>query len=278
MNFLFCDVVGLTDTSFDSVIQLFTKEHEMNGYDFVALDEARNNFLRDKMCALYKKLLAAGITRPVKIIEFRDSYKKGNAIIPLEDDTRKILNEVISLESEILGSVTATGKKLSQAFFDISSCPGLTFDDFMQEAAIAVYDAIYTYNGAVSFHTFAYKCIKSRLSSFLASEKTKARYSQHELSDYLVKNKLNQNDGDKENIRRMLLQAIEITTDLTDLERKLVMAILDGDKGIAEDLPEVTGRNRKTKIKNIKRDQAFMSYHRRSACRKLRCSLSKFAA
>lgn len=48
--------------------------------------------------------------------------------------------------------------------------PGVTIDDYVQEAALAITDASYAYHGGTCFSTFIYRCIKNRLISFIRKE------------------------------------------------------------------------------------------------------------
>ena len=63
-------------------------------------------------------------------------------------------------ESLILAGYIRIATKLVNAFQRSSS---LEEDDLWQEATIAIYDAMYSYNGQTEFSTYAYNCIKNRL-------------------------------------------------------------------------------------------------------------------
>lgn len=82
------------------------------------------------------------------------------------------MEEIQSLEWHMLQLNEKICQKLSNRYYQLNRyrLPGLTEDDFLQEAKMAVVNCIYAYNGSTRFVTYIHWAIENRLKDFVRLE------------------------------------------------------------------------------------------------------------
>jgi DNA-directed RNA polymerase specialized sigma subunit len=109
-----------------------------------------------------------------RIKRLRDDFKSGEITLRYNPEARNALLEIISLESKVLAAYIKMCNELCAAFHhshpELQSTIGYT--DYLQEAAWAIYDATYTYNGSTEFSTYCYRCVKNQLITFVRKQRS----------------------------------------------------------------------------------------------------------
>ena len=108
------------------------------------------------------------------IRKLRDSYKACNQakdFFWFDPQARQMMDWLIDNEQLIISGYIRIAHKLCEAFhYNGESRPGVSYADYLQEAAMTVYDAMYMFNGKNCFTTYIYWAIKNRLISFIKHE------------------------------------------------------------------------------------------------------------
>lgn len=204
---------------------------DLRVYTPIDLRPDRVESLQRTMAAAFVALSAAAVEKYgfAKVKKLRDEYKSGRIDLQFNPRAKRILSEMASLECEVIRGFIRVGTDLCRSFAASSDArPGVTLGDYIQEAAQAIYDAMYTYNGENEFSTFVYWCVKNRLISFVRSEERAAKAKQRQRIDKedvlaLAVHDKPQNEDDD-------MRAAVAEANLTPMERLLIAGHLSGDK------------------------------------------------
>ena len=240
---------------------------DLQVYTPIELRPERVESLQRTMAAAFVALSAAAVEKYgfAKVKRLRDEYKSRKIDLQFNPRAKRFMNEMAGLECEIIRGFIRVGTDLCRSFAASSEArPGVTMGDYVQEAAQAIYDAMYTYNGENEFSTFVYWCVKNRLISFVRSEERAAKSKQRQRIDredvlaLAVHDKLYNEDDD---MRMAVAEA-----DLTPMERLLIAGHLSGDKNYRKRIIE-THKNPATGLPYIRQrlSQIFIE-----ACEKIK--------
>lgn len=94
--------------------------------------------------------------------KLRDEYKSGDLDLSSEPIALLALCNLQSLEKKIIAGFIKLAKSVWNYNLDIGDC--------VQECALGIYDAMYTYNGSVRFSTYVTTIMKNRIISILRKE------------------------------------------------------------------------------------------------------------
>lgn len=165
--------------------------------------------------------------------KLRNNFRTGNLNVDCVD-CMKSLTALIELEDTILSGYIWVALPLCRAFHaKYGDSFQMDFDDFVQEAAIAIVDAMLGYNGKNEFSTYVYCSVKNRLVNITNPKVTTPPIVRNEEDD------LNLTDGDRfvdpHNQRdeeyREMLDVIE-SAPLNEQERDLIdYALNDASTG-----------------------------------------------
>lgn len=140
----------------------------------ITLDEAEKMASEHFMAKAFETFSVAATDRTgfANVLRLRDDFKRGRCNLRRSPDARGAMEQLIKMEERIIPGYIRVGHALFVAFDTdtVQNRPGATFSDYVSEGLAAIYDAMYTFNGNNLFSTYAYWCIKNRLSSFVRNE------------------------------------------------------------------------------------------------------------
>lgn len=148
---------------------------ELAAYEPIKLSAETKKDYESKMAEAYVAFQRAAAERYSfsNIKKLRDEYKShksaGQNILWADPAARKMMEWFCSHEQEIISAYICIAHDLCSAFA-YANDSGPSYADYLQEAAVAIYDAMYQYDGSTQFSTYAHWCIKNRLSTFRRSE------------------------------------------------------------------------------------------------------------
>jgi DNA-directed RNA polymerase specialized sigma24 family protein len=110
-----------------------------------------------------------------RVLRLRDDFKKGRCNLRRSPDAAGVMKRLIEIEQTVIAGFIRVGHSLFVAFdtHGAEQRPGVIFGDYVQEGSHGIYDAMYTFSGEGRFSTYAYYCMKNRLSSFVRKEENK---------------------------------------------------------------------------------------------------------
>ncbi len=243
-------------------------------FESVVLSDEEKKYLEQHMASAVSALSEAANANYgfANIKKLRTDYKKG--LIQLDDETRLKMDWMIAHESRIIAGYIRLVNKIYLKFNRFGSNTGATVNDYLQEGALAIYDAMYEYNGSSKFTTFVYCFIRNRLVDFNRRENKnrKVENSINKLSSQIYDMKacgvsceravkqINSDDEFDEDVIDWLKSSAKPATTaltgeskemwdavenapLTVMERNLVEAHLRGDHSYRSKLSETINEN-----------------------------------
>lgn len=127
--------------------------------------------LSSQLAGAYKSLRLAAIENynTPRIKRMRDDFKSGKITLRYNAAARRAMLLVMSLESRVLSAYIKMCNELCAAFHHshLELQGSIGYSDYLQEAAWAIYDAAYTYNGSTEFSTYCFWCVKNQLISYI---------------------------------------------------------------------------------------------------------------
>jgi RNA polymerase sigma factor (sigma-70 family) len=140
---------------------------ELAIYEPVDLTEDEKKVLEQQLADGFKVLNQASIDVYgfANVKKLRNEYKNGT--VKLSGKVKQTIDQLIAVEKRVIAGYIRMASKLcgkSRKRYGITVC------DYLQEAAMAIYDAMYLYNGQNRFSTYAFWCIKNRIVDFYRSE------------------------------------------------------------------------------------------------------------
>ena len=99
----------------------------------------------------------------------RKDFRNG-ASLKLTRRERAILDQLREIEDIVLRGWIRVTSCLCKAFFFAERRSGVTIGDYYQESAIAIYNAIYAYNGTTEFSNLVFHSVKNALIDFCRTE------------------------------------------------------------------------------------------------------------
>ena len=141
---------------------------ELSMFAPVELSDSEKRSLEKQMADAFALFEKASIKEYgfANVKKLRNDYKKGQ--IKLDDETRSAMDGIIAIEQRIVSGYIKMSIDLCVKFRERY---GITSSDYLQEAAMAIYDAIYMYNGKTRFSTYSFWCMKNRMLDFHRDEK-----------------------------------------------------------------------------------------------------------
>lgn len=118
--------------------------------------------------------------RGMGVKELRNEFKAGRCVLTHSPRAKGVMLDMIALEETVVAAWIKMLHTLIVSFDNVGQTqrPGVTFLDYVQEAAWGIYDAQYTFTGSDRFSTYAYWCAKNRLISFVRQEERTSGISQ----------------------------------------------------------------------------------------------------
>lgn len=155
----------------------------------------------------------------------RDDFKKGTIQLSLEGVMA--MGTLMELEPYTISAYVAQAQSLATQFYSPGERPGVSRDDYLQEAVIAIYNAMYTYDGSVRLVTYCYHLMRRALIDFIRVEDRRAFSDRFSDDVFRLLS-----DGFDVPDDLAIVHEMEVAleeTPLSDLERGLVMASITGD-------------------------------------------------
>lgn len=139
-------------------------------YESILLSDDEKIFIESQMAKCYKALDRASFEKYgfAKIKKLRQDYKvqkslgKGYDFLWSDPEARQMIEWMISNEQKILSAYINLCMEMCRKF-SVKSVSDLTFEDCLQEAVFAIYDAMYLYNGEFRFSTYVFTTVRHRL-------------------------------------------------------------------------------------------------------------------
>lgn len=139
---------------------------EFLAYNPTTLSEQEKSEIEQMMEKSYKVLskVAAEVYGFANIKKLRDEYRRNSNMLAAHPEAQTLINWMISNESRIMSGYIGVARKPCLSFSKAKENHNIaSFSDLVQEAAMAIYDAMYQYNGSTKFSTYVTWCIKNRL-------------------------------------------------------------------------------------------------------------------
>lgn len=139
---------------------------EFFDYRAIKISKEEKQELESKMADAYRHLdnAASELYGFANIRKLRDNYKKQNSksrnILWCHPKARVAMDWLIKNEATILSAYIKMGHKMALSL-SVSEERD-SYADYMQEAAMAIYDAMYLYDGSTKFSTYCFCMIKNR--------------------------------------------------------------------------------------------------------------------
>lgn len=209
------------------------KKHmkELNGFNPKNLTKEEISILEEKMVKCYKILSRCSCEQyqgEVNIKRLRQDYNSGKLTLIYDTAARKAFQSLQQIEGEVISAYIKISAKFMKFLSGFrKNCPGITNDDYIQEAALAIYDAIYTYDGGNNFSTYVYSCIHNRLINFCKREQNNAKATKRKDVDFSLLFSSNESicHIDKEEVQLAIKMA-----NLTSLQKELIDSFLKGER------------------------------------------------
>lgn len=132
-----------------------------------------------KMAEAFKILRKRAMARygEPSLKQLRYDYLQGRHVFRYDPEAKAQIDWLLSKESEIISAHILMVGQLANSFYltNRKRFPHLTEDEYTQEGAWAVSDAMYLYDGSTCFSTYSYNAVKKRLSNFIRSQESLAR-------------------------------------------------------------------------------------------------------
>jgi RNA polymerase sigma factor (sigma-70 family) len=140
---------------------------ELALYAPVKLTEEQKKDFERRLSTAFKILKKASVEiyNFANIKKLRNEYKNGT--IQLSGRAKLAIDDLIELEKLAVSGYIGMAKKICKTF---QKSYGISVSDYLQEAAFAIYDAMYLYNGKTRFSTYAFWSIRNRILDFYRNE------------------------------------------------------------------------------------------------------------
>jgi len=145
----------------------------------VDLTEHRKQELACVMADAHRHLKRAAKRHNTDIRSLRSDWRTG--LCDFKTDwhfktdwqARDSMQNLERIEHEVIAGYIRMAHSLCEAFYYAHSrcSPGISVDDFVQEAACAIFNAMYTYDGSTEFSTYCYGAIKNQLVDFIRHDR-----------------------------------------------------------------------------------------------------------
>ena len=136
----------------------------------IILEEAEKMSLEHFMAKAFQTLSDESEERHGEshVLRLRNDYKVGRCNLRRSPDAAGVMEKMIEIELTIIAGFIRVGHGLYSAF----ETPGVTYGDCVSLGSHAIYDAMYTFDGSTRFTTYAYRCIKNRILTFVKNEES----------------------------------------------------------------------------------------------------------
>ncbi len=162
---------------------------------------------------------------PSVIRGLRDAYKAEPDTLTNYPEAAAAVRKLRSLEQEIISAfIASVAKMVNHIYYATHRRTGMVEAEYFQEAAFAIYDASYYYNGENRFSTFVYGCVKNRL---LAITRRKRQELSSLTDDYVAR----PNNTEEQQINHQRLDRMQRalqTTQLSPVEKRILEEYLGG--------------------------------------------------
>lgn len=149
---------------------------ELSDYSPLNLSETDKQHFETMMAKAFEVFQRAALERYnfTNVKKLRDEYKSQSSsnrnMLWADPQAQKMMQWMIAHEQQIIAAYIRISNDLCSAFALAKADAGPSYEDYLQEAAVAIYDAMYQYNGSTKFSTYVHWVIKNRLITFRRSE------------------------------------------------------------------------------------------------------------
>lgn len=149
----------------------------------IELSEGRKQELACVMADAHKHLKRAATKRygEADIRQLRIDWRTDRINLRSDWQARDSMQNLERIEHEVIAGYIRMAQQLCSAFYYAHRCcsSGVTLDDFTQEAAVGIFNVMYTYDGRTEFSTYCYHAIKSQLVDFIRSDRSFSKLSRN---------------------------------------------------------------------------------------------------
>lgn len=137
----------------------------------IDLSQGRKAELASLMAESYAHLSKFAEANATNIKEIRTRHRTGK--VKYKADVRETLQKLEQIETEVICGYIKIAYSLCEAFYYSrrKQAPGTSVSDYLQEAAFAIFEAIYRFDGAVEFATYVHRCVKNRLVDYCRTDR-----------------------------------------------------------------------------------------------------------
>lgn len=149
----------------------------------VELTEGRKQELACVMADAHKHLKRAATKRygDPDIRQLRTDWRTDRINLKSDWQARDSMQNLERIEHEVIAGYIRIAHRLCKAFYYAHArcSSGVTLDDFIQEAAVGIFNAMYTYDGSREFSTYCYWAIKHQLVDFIRTDRSFSKMSRN---------------------------------------------------------------------------------------------------
>lgn len=140
----------------------------------IKLTEARKQELECVMADAQVHLKRVAKKNRISVRQLRTNWRTGQFDFESEWQARESIQNLERIEHEIIAGYICIANDLCKAFYyaHVNCSVGVSMDDFVQEAAYAIFNSIYSYDGSNKFSTYCYYAIKNQLIDFIRSDRS----------------------------------------------------------------------------------------------------------
>ena len=231
----------------------------------IELTDSRKQELACVMADAYRHLKRAATKRygEADIRQLRTDWRTDRINLRADWQARDSMQNLERIEHEVIAGYIRIAHRLCKAFYYAHArcSSGVTMDDFVQEAAVGIFNAMYNYDGSTEFATYCYSSIKNQLVDFIRTDRMFSKMSRNVVlwrlsvirlmnqqpdlgfdealeayQQQRIEKKLRALSGDEQNKIRAAYQSTHVVRD--DLMEETLFVVVD-DEQQADDLREL---------------------------------------
>jgi RNA polymerase sigma factor (sigma-70 family) len=228
---------------------------ELSAFNPISLSEKRKLELEQLMADTFfvSRQAATELLGFANVRQLRAKYKQqlqsGKNVLWFNPKARKLIDQLTECESEIISGYIRLAHRIASAFsknYKIS----LTYEDYLQEASLGIYDAMYLYDGRNRFSTYAYWIMKNRLLVLIKRELAENGITARVLKiKALVEAYMNQGHSLDRSFSRVQEDGVELTETLVERVRTLLGQGGDPENQFAASVEDFEGNQELLKMR-----------------------------
>lgn len=141
-------------------------------YDPIRLTAKQKVALQQMMADAFVVLSEAGRPLGMSPKALRRVYKRDESVLGDNPIAKEHMEKMIAAEPTIVRGYIGMGCKMCLRYEKVNE-HGLSFDDYIQECAMAIHSSQYVYNGRTQFSTFAYTSMCNAMVNMVRYDETK---------------------------------------------------------------------------------------------------------